>query len=578
MKKFLFFSLILFAFFSVTSCSDVIPEVTFPAGTTDYFKSNVVFDNNAGEKSITFTSNVSWTASVDETRDGSTWCKVSPTSGKKGEATIKISVDENTTYDDRNAVIRLKCGDVTKNIYVNQKQQDALTLTSDRFEVDVWGGFFEIEVKSNIDYEVKIADDCKDWIKQTEAPSTRALNSSTLYFFADITHEYTERVGHIDIISGDKKETVTVYQAGQGVLFLSAYEYNLDNSEHDIKLDVESNFEYSVDFPDVDWIEENLSPSRGISTHTIYLHVKENTTYDNRSAIIRVYDKNSDLYRELVINQSQKNALVLDKKEFSFDENGGTFTVTANSNVDYKVEIGDSWITKSSTHASRGLVANSYTFNVAKMTEGSTRQAKILFSDPTTGISDEVVVTQENTFYLDKTLLEMAVNETAQIAPTNKTGSKYTFTSSDESVVTVSEYGTVKKVIKAKAVGKGKATITVKTEDGKHVASCEVEVFTIESKVAVSGGTGGYTMTVTNGSSYRGYYNEFKITNNLPSSITITNIEYYYNGNKIYSSNDSFSVSGGGSKTWQIYTNSTQYSKVDCKVTFKYKDSTYTIQ
>ena len=43
-----------------------------------------------------------------------------PTQGEAGDATIKIQVDENTSYDDRNAVLRLSYGNSTKNIFVNQ--------------------------------------------------------------------------------------------------------------------------------------------------------------------------------------------------------------------------------------------------------------------------------------------------------------------------------------------------------------------------------------------------------------------------------------------------------------------------
>ena len=51
MKKFLSYFIILFIFlFASCSKDEPIPEVTFPAGTTDYFQSSVDFDNKAGEK------------------------------------------------------------------------------------------------------------------------------------------------------------------------------------------------------------------------------------------------------------------------------------------------------------------------------------------------------------------------------------------------------------------------------------------------------------------------------------------------------------------------------------------------
>ena len=253
----------------MASCSndELVPEVSFPEGSVDYFEESIDFDNQAGEKTISFTSNVPWTISVDETRNGSVWCTVSPTQGEAGDATIKIQVDENMSYDDRNAVLRLSYGNSTKNIFVNQKQVDALTLTSDRFEVPAEGGTINVEIKSNVDYAAVIDDDCKNWIHQTSSSSTRGLSTTSLQFQIDPTVEYDQRKGEIVIQSGDKSETVTVYQAGDGILSLTNKEFNLTSSEQDIAIEVSSNFEYEVTMPDVDWISE--IQSRGISTHTI---------------------------------------------------------------------------------------------------------------------------------------------------------------------------------------------------------------------------------------------------------------------------------------------------------------------
>lgn len=74
---------------------------------------------------------------------------------------------------------------------------------------------------------------------------------------------------------------------------------------------------------------------------------------------------------------------------------------------------------------------------------------------------------------LDKTTIELTEGDeailTATITPDNATNKNMTWTSSDESVVTVSEG-------KVTALKKGIATITVTTEDGKKTATCEVSV------------------------------------------------------------------------------------------------------
>lgn len=169
------------------SCSkdEVIPELKIPTGSEDYFTKSMDFDTPSGEKKLTFTSNVAWTASVS----GSTWLSVSPTSGEAGTNTLIVKADENTTYDDRNAVITLAAGDSIRRVFVNQKQLDALTLTSDRFEVPVEGGEVKIEVKSNVNFEAVIPNEYQSWIHRPTA--TRGLSTSTLVFKLTIVRNTT---------------------------------------------------------------------------------------------------------------------------------------------------------------------------------------------------------------------------------------------------------------------------------------------------------------------------------------------------------------------------------------------------
>ncbi len=364
------------------ACSkdDVTPEVTVPAGTTNYFNTGLDFDSKASEKTITFQSNVPWTVTVADTRSGSSWCSASPASGEAGTANVKIAVLDNASYDDRSAVVRVAYGDSIRSIFVNQKQLDALTLTSDRFEVPVGGGTVDVEVKANIDYTYKISDDCKDWIHPKTSASTRALTTSHLTFTVDPSQEYDKREGHIEIISGDKKETVTVYQVGEGILTLTNKEFDLSSDAQDISIEVSSNFEYSIDIPEVDWITEDKSSTRGVSTHTIRLHVDANKTYDDRMATVRVYDKNSDLSETIIVNQKQLDALTLTSDRFEVPVSGGTVDVEVKANIDYTYKISDDckdWIHPATSASTRALTTSHLTFTVDPSQDYDKREGHI---------------------------------------------------------------------------------------------------------------------------------------------------------------------------------------------------------
>lgn len=545
------------------SCSkdDLIPQLSLSEGTPNYFVSSIDFDSHANEKSISFTSNVSWTASVDKTRDGSTWCIVSPNSGEAGSNVIKISVKENDTYDDRNAVVRLSYGDSIKSIYVNQKQLDALTLTSDRFEVPASGGEINVEVKANIKYQVNIADDSKSWIHQGTSSSTRALSSSNLVFKIDKSLEYETREGRIDIVSGDKKETIKVYQSGEGILSLTQKQFNLNNSEQDIRIEISSNFEYSVDMPDVDWISENGDKTRAVSTHTINLHISENTSYDDRSASIRIYDNNSDLSEEVVINQSQLNALQLDAKEFSFDENGGSFTVNINSNINYKIRIDGDWVKEVISQNTRALTSKSHHFSVAKMDGDYDREAKIIVSDSSTGLSDEIIVKQSRSLILEPSALSMMLDDTKQLKCTNKTGQELTWSSNNSEVVSVDNNGQVK------ALKRGTAVITVKTLDENHSYSCSITVKDITDCV---------TMRRTGTSSYISplgskYSVTVTISNTSSETIHIVSLAGVTNG-------VSQDLDGGSSISITLSSSSDYIQYISLKLIYTYKGKEYSLE
>lgn len=462
------------------SCSkdDVTPEIKIPTGSEDFFKKSMDFGSSASEKTLTFSSNVSWTASVSATRAGVDWLTVTPTSGEPGMYTMTIKANENTTYDDRNAVITITAGDSIKRVFVNQKQMDALTLTADRFEVPATGGIVKVEVKANIAYEVVIPEEYKSWIHLANA-ATRGLETTTKTFSIDPSEEYDKREGKIIIKANGKEETVTVYQIGSGILTLTKNEFNINNSAQELTIEVSSNFDYAVDMPNVDWVKEITSNTRGLSSHTLRLAISENQGYDNRTAKIKFYDKNSEVSEIVTINQNQKNALLIEKKAYDFYEKGGDLSIDINSNIAYKVSVDCDWIKENKT-TTRGLEKTTCKFTVSELTDNTTREGTITFINEETGISEKVAVKQMRSLYFDTTALDLMEEAEKTIGLTNNTGQSIKWSSSNKSVATVSNSG------KVKAISKGTATITAKTADGKYSCTCTVNVKDITDFIAAT--------------------------------------------------------------------------------------------
>ena len=361
-------------------------SITFDS---DITSSGLVFDEQGGEKSVSFTTNKDWTLSIAATTRGTNWCTASEESGSKGDVTIKFTVTENTEIEDRSVAVTIKAGTASQTFKIAQKGVDALLVTTSTFEVPQEGGTIDVEVKANIDYQLEIAETAKGWI--TEATS-RALTAKKHSFAIAVNEESEKREGEIHIKSGDKLETVKVYQAGGALILLSQNEYTVSDAGETITVDVKSNVEYGVQMPDVDWIIDEAS-TRGMSSHTLQYTILPNETYDNRSAEIIFYDKNSDLKETLTITQVQMDAIILSQKEINVAKEGETIEVKVNTNVDFEVQIPSdvTWITQTD---SRALTEKSIYLKIAENASEESRTAKIVFTDTDSQISESITINQ----------------------------------------------------------------------------------------------------------------------------------------------------------------------------------------
>ena len=393
MKKrfFYLFPLFILLLFVVCSCKDdnneptppePSPEITIPSSEN----LNPVLSQEGGTVSISFTTTSDWTASLVNTRAES-WITVTPNSGSKGKNEITITTTANETYDERNATVVLKCGTVSKNIVVTQKQKDALTVTSSKYEVDSKGGSISVEVKANIDFEVEVK---ADWIKQTE--KTRALTTSNLNFTIEPNETGDKREGEIIIKSGELSETVKVYQGFGDFITLTKKDFTIPEEGGNVDIEIKSTLDYEVKMlSDVDWITE--IQSRAVSTHTHHYTVSPNDTYDSREAKIVFYDPKDESVADTVsIYQMYKGAILVARNEYQFGIDGGTLNLTVQTNLEFDIEISDSWIQQ--VQPTRALTEYNLSFAISKNTEQKDREGTITVKDKNSDKKQVVTIKQ----------------------------------------------------------------------------------------------------------------------------------------------------------------------------------------
>jgi hypothetical protein len=129
---------------------------------------------------------------------------------------IEFNIAKNDTYSNREGsiTIKQKNGDMESTITIFQSQEDAIILTEKDFELTNEAQSVEVELKTNIDYEIIIPEDAKDWVTHA---TTRALRTERVVLDIAENTDYDERTA--EIIVKDRKtdlqETVTINQIGK---------------------------------------------------------------------------------------------------------------------------------------------------------------------------------------------------------------------------------------------------------------------------------------------------------------------------------------------------------------------------
>lgn len=156
-----------FCFIALTT-SSCEKELTF-----ELSQSSLNFSNHGGTQTITFSINKNWTASVS----GGTWCTINPANGSSDTKSITVNVSSNDTYDERSATITINVDGLQKDITVLQSERKVIKLSNKTASLTSDSQILEVELNTNVDYEVVIPENAKSWISNT---TTKALRTEKL--------------------------------------------------------------------------------------------------------------------------------------------------------------------------------------------------------------------------------------------------------------------------------------------------------------------------------------------------------------------------------------------------------------
>ncbi len=351
-------------------------------------QSSLTFTDQGGAQTISFSTNKDWTVSVS---GGTGWCTISPSSGKSEIRSISVTVEANTTYDDRTATITINAEELSKVITISQPKKRAIMLTKDSFEVVSTGGNISVELSSNVEYDVAIPTENQSWITNT---TTKGLVTSTLTFAIAPNGTYDSRTGKI--IIKDKTtalaDTVHVTQAQKDAIVLNNANIEISSKSQTFDIVVNSNIDYNINIEDniKNWLSIVGTKALKASSHTFT--VLKNNSYDNRSGKVIFNQVGSALSDTLNVTQKCLDTLFIDKNNFNIDWKGEIIQLKVSHSVDYSIGNLPDWITLVTTKALNNDVLN---FKISENLD-TTRTAEISFKWKKLGeeTSTKVIISQ----------------------------------------------------------------------------------------------------------------------------------------------------------------------------------------
>ena len=246
--------------------------------------------------------------------------------------------------------------DIPENIFF-RLDKESVTIFPD-------GGSVDVVVYSNYKWEISgISDWCTPSVKKGDANE----DGQIVTFSADVA--YDDREATFWFRCADEKIKFVVSQKLKAVIIPDANNsFNIPAEGGIAVISYQTSVDCEVIIPEEaqDWI--TIAPAtRGLVRENINLDIAENTTYDSRSAVIKVVAKNNaELVIEYTITQVQNDAILADNNTFTLPSEGGNIVIDYQTNVDCEIiipEEAQDWITIAP--ATRGLVAYNTTLNIA---------------------------------------------------------------------------------------------------------------------------------------------------------------------------------------------------------------------
>lgn len=303
--------------------------VTQRGVTSEKSHEKLTFGSVQSTGDISYKSNVNWTAS-----SSSEFITVSPMRGSANEeTTITVTVDANTTAEDREGKIYFKpsFGPSDSIVVTQHKRMLETDKSSILFTKD--GGEMNVEVTAESSWTASTS---VSWVRLS---TTSGTGNGTIKVTAEPNAKHEERNAVIYLVSGAVKKEVNVSQTAreiQGEVTPSKMSFADMGGTQTLNINTNTSWTASTS---EDWL--SLSVNRGSSSEEIIVTASPNRHIDARTGTIVI--SFGEITRKVEVTQEgELIKIVCD--EVLTNSNAKTVTMTLMSEGDWTASTTDEWL------------------------------------------------------------------------------------------------------------------------------------------------------------------------------------------------------------------------------------------
>lgn len=334
MKKINYLLFVVALAMSFVGCRKPV-EVSFDTTTQE-------INAQGGTVEIVLKSNGDWT--INPTAE---WIAVSPMSGK-GDATLTLTVESNTTGEDRSTQIKATTKDNTATLNLTQGAQSPqpqyyLNVSPKNYRCGGAGGEFTVEISSNLDWIVTTP----QWIT---CSVMEGFDDATVTLTISPIEDEKIEMREADVLfeSSLASDKVHVVQTVDPIMGIEIMPKNLEfvctGETKIIAVFTEDAWTASME---VDWV--TLSQTEGQGDAEIRVTLGENPGYEQRQTTV-LFTTAGGAQAMLGIRQEASpnpHFLEVSPLEFQFEKEGGECEISVNCDTGWEFDMACDWLSLS---------------------------------------------------------------------------------------------------------------------------------------------------------------------------------------------------------------------------------------